>query len=47
MLGILAPFDAFDDLRPRAGPGGVLLKLSAMAAKPVAWGFCTGAAGCC
>lgn len=47
MLGIFAPAFAFDDLRPRAGADGVDLKLSAIAAKPVGWGFWTGAGACC
>jgi hypothetical protein len=47
MFGILAPFD-FDALRPLAGAAdGAVLKLSAIAAKPVGWGFCTGAGGGC
>lgn len=51
IFGIFAPFD-FDALRPLAGAAeGVVLKLSAIAAKPVGWGFWTGAAGggcgCC
>lgn len=50
MFGILAPFD-LDALRPRAGAAdGVVLKLSAIAAKPVGCGL-TGAGGggwaCC
>lgn len=45
ILGILAPLD-FDALRPRAGAAdGVVLKLSAIAAKPVGCVFWTGAAG--